>query len=268
MTPNLRLTSAPTNVAKHGDIGQAFESYRAQGVVPLGEDGQPMSAPQVLESALAFDQQLRRSPAEAITALANAHGVNLAELAGVQGPNPNSAHSPDVVEAAIALSEALERDPEGTIAALSHSRGLPDPYTRAQAELQQRLTQQQQQQHAARERWLASELDKYTTGKEYWDTIEDEVIHQTRVLASMDPAKAASDPLALLRDAEQRALRVKGIDPDEKTKVAEQKKKADQAKRLASLNVGRSSLGRAVSSGQSWEDTMADAYDRATGYRR
>ena len=75
-----RRLSELGHLAKHGDVGQAFESYKAQGVVPLGEDGQPLSAPQVLESALAFDQQLRQSPAEAITALANAHGVDLAGL--------------------------------------------------------------------------------------------------------------------------------------------------------------------------------------------
>jgi hypothetical protein len=84
----------------------------------------------------------------------------------------------------------------------------------------------------------------------------------------MNPAKAASDPLGLLRDAEKRALKQLGIDPDATSKAAEAKRKADQAKRLASMNVGKSSLGRAVSANQSWEETMADAYDRATNHRR
>jgi hypothetical protein len=252
------------HLAKHGDIGQAFESYKAQGLVPHGEDGQPLSAQGVIESALSFDQALRQNPSEAISALARSHNVDLAALAGVQGP---SGHSPDVVEAAIALSEALERDPEGTIAALSHSRGLPDPYTRAQTELQQRLDQQQQQQHAARYQWMASELEKFTTGKEWWSTVEDEVIRQVAVVRDMDPTRLQTDPLSVLKEAEQRALRIKNIDPDAKTKATEAKKKADDAKRLASLNVGRNSGGRAVSTGQTWQETMTAAYDTATGYR-
>jgi hypothetical protein len=48
----------------------------------------------------------------------------------------------------------------------------------------------------------------------------------------MNPKKAASDPLGLLRDAEKRALKQVGIDPDEKTKAAEAKKKVDDARRL------------------------------------
>jgi hypothetical protein len=71
-----------------------------------------------------------------------------------------------------------------------------------------------------------------------------------------------------VEEAEQRALKQLGIDPDEKTKLAEQKKKADQARRLASLNVGHRGLGRAVTQSQSWEETLRDTYDRIHDYRK
>jgi hypothetical protein len=221
------------------DVGEVFEGFRSQGLVPTGEDGKPLSAPQVIESALAFDQQLRQSPAEAIAALANAHGVNLLELASVQGHQ--------------------QVDP---------NQIRQEAYAEWQQALAQQQAQQQQQEYAARTQWLVSEIDQFTNGKDYWPKIEQEVIHQAGVLKSMNPAKAASDPLGLLRDAEKRALKQLGIDPDATSKAAEAKRKADQAKRLASMNVGKSSLGRAVSANQSWEETMADAYDRATNHRR
>jgi hypothetical protein len=222
------------------DFGQQFESIRAQGLVPLGDDGQPLSAPQVVESALAFDQALRQNPAEAITALAQAHGLNLAELAGVQG----SAADVEYLQQSYAtLQQQVE---------------------------QQRLAIQQQQQadYAAREAWLAGEIEKYTAGKEYWPSIESEVIHQTAVLRQANPSRAQLDPLGLLREAEQRALKVQGVDTDAKKRVAETKRKADQAKRIASLNVRSRAFSSASPAGQSWEETMAQAYDRATNHRR
>jgi hypothetical protein len=84
-------------------------------------------------------------------------------------------------------------------------------------------------------RTVAAKRDRLVcqrNGKEYWARIEDEVIAQVHALKSMNPKKAASDPLGLLRDAEKRALKQVGIDPDEKTKAAEAKKKADDARRL------------------------------------
>jgi hypothetical protein len=85
----------------------------------------------------------------------------------------------------------------------------------------------------------------------------------------MNPTKAESDPLGLLRDAEKRALKQLGIDPDEKSKLAEQKKKADEARRLQSMNVGRRGLGgRSSTTNQSWDQTLADTYDRIHNFRR
>jgi hypothetical protein len=38
-----RRISELGHLAKHGDVGQTFESYKAQGLVPHGEDGQPLT---------------------------------------------------------------------------------------------------------------------------------------------------------------------------------------------------------------------------------
>jgi hypothetical protein len=228
------------------DFGQQFESIRAQGLVPLGDDGQPLSAPQVIESALAFDQALRQSPAEAITALAAAHNVDLAALAGAQGHGPKVEYD-QFQQAYNTFQQELAR----------------------QKADHQAILQQQQQDQAARYQWVSSAIDQFASGKEHWSAIEDEVIHQAAVLKSRDPARAASDPLGLLHEAEQRALKVKGIDPDTKKKSVQAKKIADQAKRMASLNVGKRGLdSRSSTATQSWDQTLADVYDRIHNYRR
>jgi hypothetical protein len=243
-----RRISELGRTAKHGDIGEAFEHYRAQGVIPLGENGEPLSAPEVLESALAFDRQLRTDPAAAITALANAHGVSLAALAGVQSEWEQTYGN---------LQQELQKQ-----------RAEIEQWQQQHAQYEQQLQQQRQQQYAAREQWMAGELEKFTSGKAYWSTIEDEVIRQVEVVRSMAPARLQSDPLSVLKEAEQRALRVMGVDPDEKSKLAEAKKKADQAKRLASMNVGRRGIaGKSAGSG-SWEETLADTYDRIHNFGR
>jgi hypothetical protein len=232
-----RRISELGNLAKRGDWIEEFESYRSHGAVPLGNDGQPLSASQVVESALEFDHLLRQNPVETIARLAHAHGVDLGGLAGVQAP-----------------------------------QGVDPQYIRQQVldEVAQQQAQQQAHQYAAKEQWLRGELERYTAGKEdYWDKIEGEIIAQVSLLRSMNPARLQSDPLPVLKEAEQRALRITGLDPDAKSKAAEQKKKADEARRLASMNVGRCGVsGRSSVSNQSWETTLADTYDKIHSYRR
>jgi hypothetical protein len=182
------------------DVGKVFQDFQSQGLVPRHDDGRELTASEVVQSALDFDQALRRQPAAVIQALAAAHGVQLVEPSGPQ-IDPNQIRQ------------------------------------QVYAEFAQQQAQQQAQQHAAREAWLQNEIGQFTNGKEYWPQIENEVIAQVALLRSMNPTKADADPLGVLKQAHDRALKQVGIDPDQKTKLAEQKKKADQAKRLASLNV-------------------------------
>jgi hypothetical protein len=82
-----------------------------------------------------------------------------------------------------------------------------------------------------------------------------------------DPARVACDPVGVLREAHDRAVKASGIElPDV---AAERRRKADEAKRLASINV-RSSAGRSprTVSGDIWSnDAWSAAYDRASGGR-
>jgi hypothetical protein len=227
-----RRISELGTLAKGGEVHQVFEHYRNQGLVPLDDSsGELISATRLIESALELDYALRQSPAQVIHALANAHGVDLGQAQAPQGVDAN-----------------LIRQ-------------------QVYAEISQQQAWQQQQEQAVRARWLLNELDSFTKDKPYWDKIEDEVMAQVHALKMINPAAVNNDPIGLLRQAEKRALRQTGIDPDEGATKAAAKRKADEAKRISSMNVGRKSLGRAVSSSQNWEETLANTYDKIHGMR-
>ena len=107
-----------------------FEQYGTAGLVPCHNDGR--TAPEVVESASALDQALRRNPAPTIAALAQAHGVDLSEF-GRQQPE-------------------VDRPPNSSERAAAYT------------EFHQTLAQQQAQQDAAREQYLAAELEKFADG--------------------------------------------------------------------------------------------------------
>jgi len=144
-------------------------------------------------TALKFDQALRRDPANVIARLAQAHNVDLGQFGGPQ-VNENQ------------IRQQLHQQ--------------------IQAEYQQAIAQQQQQQYAAREQWLMGELQRFADSKkEYWnDKIESEVARQISALKSTDGARVEQDPLWAIKEAHDRALTQLGI--ESKEKLAERQRKA------------------------------------------
>ena len=69
-----------------------------------------------------------------------------------------------------------------------------------------------------------------------------------------------ADPCAV-KEAEERALKIAGIEPQGKDRTLESMRKAHEAKRIASLNVGSKGLGK-PHSGQTIEQTLRDTYKR------
>ena len=183
-------------------------------------------------TALKFDQALRRDPANVIARLAQAHNVDLGQFGGPQ-VNENQ------------IRQQLHQQ--------------------IQAEYQQAIAQQQQQQYAAREQWLMGELQRFADSKkEYWnDKIESEVARQISALKSTDGARVEQDPLWAIKEAHDRALTQLGI--ESKEKLAERQRKAREAKRLGSLNAKSSSAGSAPRQSLDIYAEMANIYDRVNG---
>ena len=89
-----------------------FEQYGTAGLVPCHNDGR--TAPEVVESAPAHDQALRRNAAPIIAALAQAHGVDLSEFGRQQ---PEVDRSPKFVSRTCGRIHRIPPDPRATAGA-------------------------------------------------------------------------------------------------------------------------------------------------------
>jgi hypothetical protein len=131
-----------------------------------------------------------------------------------------------------------------------------------QAHYQQAIAQQQAQQRAQREQYLTAEISRFADGKDYWDKVQPEIERQIHGLKATDAARVEQDPLWALTEAHDRAVKQAGILTKEV--AAERKRKADEAKRLASLNA-RSNGGQSpiTASRNIWDNASWGAiYDR------
>jgi hypothetical protein len=213
-------------------IGAVYERHRAS--IPRLPDGREMQAHEAFDLLLITHQKLESQPAAAIQFLANHYGINLAELG-----------RPEV-------------DPITQIRQQERAA--------VQSEFQQILAQQHAQQETARLQYLTEELESFAKGKDYWPKIEDELVHQIHAMKAVNEQRVLANPLGALKEAEERALKVVGIDPKAGDKETERKRKADAAKRMASINVSSRGFGGTPrSQGQTLEQTMRDVYHRMNG---
>ena len=181
-----------------------------------------------IQRFVAADHLLKTNPAAAIQYLAQAHGVDLGTV-----PAPQQQQAPQVRAAA-----------------------------RTDAQQIAQMQQEQAQQHQQQEQHLTAAITRFADGKPYWAQIEPQVVQQIHAMKMTDPGRVQADPLGALQEAEKQALKLSGIEPPERK--AEARKKADEAKRLASLNV-RSSITSPKPSFKTMEEEMAVTYERLNG---
>ena len=107
---------------------------------------------------------------------------------------------------------------------------------------------------------MQREIENYIREKSYWPEIEEEVHRQVNAVKDQNPSLYAMDPLRVIREAEQRALAITGV--KNKLNLGEARRKADEARRLASLNV-KSKIGSSPHSVPGdMRATMEEVYDR------
>jgi hypothetical protein len=196
-----------------------------------------MSRPEQIARLYAASEAIHRDPIGSIIQLARHHGVDLSQIGG----NPQAA---------------------------AQQREVLAQHQQAVAQLQSevsRLRQQQSQYQSQRAQWLQQEALEYLKDKEYSPEFENEIHHQVAAIRDRNPAQFEIDPMSVLREAERRAFKFTGH--GDKSSAEEAKKKADEAKRLSSLNV-KSKIGRSPSnvSGDMWSpDNWEAAYSKASG---
>jgi hypothetical protein len=207
------------------------------GVIPRGADGSPLPPQAVMESLLSAHHALETHPAAAIAWLAQSYGVDLGQLA----------YDP----AAEAQRQQVTTQHQQAMQQLQHQY--------------QQLQAQHQHWHNQRLQYLQNQILDYAKDKAHWPEIENEVYHQIAAIRDQRPGLYEIDPMAVLKEAEKRALSITGV--NERRSAAENKRKADDAKRLASINMKTGGMSRSPSNvgRDMWSgDTWTSAYDRAT----
>jgi hypothetical protein len=214
--------------AGSGDLNGVLERFAE--VIPRTETGQPAPVAALLEESLTLAALLRGTPeqrAMAIHAVAHTAGISLGELA----------HDPSLV----AHQEQQIRQ-----------------------HMQQQFAQRQHAEGMARLNTVNALVAQFPEGKDYLPQLENEIANQIELLKISDPNRVINDPVGTLKEAHDRAIKATGFELPEVKR--ERMRKADEAKRLASLNV-KSSTGRSPRnvSGDIWaSDSWEDIYDRVT----
>jgi hypothetical protein len=228
---------------------------------------------------------------------AGGHAAELASVLDQFTPNlpPHIAQLPRVQQIGMlfAASEALDRDPVSSIQQLAAHYGINlaelsrNPQAEAQAEQQRQavtaryeqqvqylqhqiaqLQSQQAQHQQQRQGYFQEQFENFIRERaDYWSPeLEDEVVRQVNAVKESNPSLAAMDPFGVVKQAEERARKIIGIQA--KQDAVEAKKKIDAAKRHSSLNVKTTGLSRSPSNvgGSMWDnDAWDQAYSRASG---
>ena len=204
-------------------INAVIEDYAAR----LPEQERAIPRQEHVKLLYAANEALRTDPVRAIQYLAQAHGVDLAQLAGGQ------------TQQAEPSAEDLIRQ------AQEH----------AYAQARQQYEMQEQQRWQAQATQLAEHVNKFASDKPHWAELEPEILHHVYAARSANPEM---DPRQILQTAYDKAL---AANPQyDVAKKSEIKRRADEARRIASMNV--KSIGGVIArSGGKWQDDLGRIYD-------
>lgn len=199
-----------------------------------------------IENLFATKDALLKNPEGSIKWLAEQLGVDLSQYAQTQTGGEQPAENDKIRS----LSQQVAQ------------------LTRQLGETHNRLTAREQQETQSREQSLAKLVDDHKQGKDYWPEIEAEVYNQ---IVALRATNSDMDPKAILEEAEKRALKLNDEvsnkltkaqrEKDAAEKAAADKRKAEEAKRLASLNT-KSSSGSTPKSAKNIDAEMEEIYDK------
>ncbi len=240
---NKKITELSTTVKAIDPIRQHLEPLQRA----AAQKG--LTADVALQRPIAAEEALTRDPAGAIKWLADSYGLSLSQFAQppLDGSSPEHAQINALVQEINGLKRQL-------------------------GETSNRITSREQQEFQAREQTLAETVTKFSDGKDYWPEVENEILAQIHAIRMVDPARVQADPVAVLKEAHDRAVKLTpavseklqaAAKAEAETKAkAEAKTKADQAKRHASLNVKSNTGTSPKSNGKDMWSDMGDIYDR------
>lgn len=204
-----------------------------------------MDVPQGIEALLNANRMLNDNPAAAIAQLAKNYNVDLAQLAGGQPRDANTA-------ALVAQIQDLQRQV---------------------AETSNRVVSRERQDTEARIGDLIGRIDKFSADKPDWDALQDDVLTNIQIIRRGSPALT---PDEVLQQAYDRAAwanpdsRARRLEADAKA-AAEKKQKEDQERAERARNASRVNVRGDTVSGSSpkdWDSDLEAIAAKAYGSRR
>jgi len=223
-----RLSEFGRSAKQLGELSGIFEQFRES--IPRTPDGQTMPPQSVIQHLLTANHILETNPRAAIEWLARSKGIDL---------EFDQQHAPQQIDLEQVRQEAR----------------------------QEMLQYMQQQQRVAEEQQAESYIKQFAADKEHWSAVESQVLYHILALKGTNPEMGYQK---ILHTAYDRALADRPeLDPKAKEKaqseLQERKRRAAEAKRLASINVSSRSTGKSVPVRKDMYSEMADVYDRITG---
>jgi hypothetical protein len=156
----------------------------------------------------------------------------------------------------LAAAEAMEREPEKAFRYLAQHYNLD-------------LRKLAGDSGGPSEATLRLSVDKFAKDKEFFADLEDDIVDQIRVIRAREPNASTEDVLQRAYDRAARinqkvstAIETKRRATEEQERAEATRKKGDEARRAARINV-RSSPASVHRSGRSWEETLEAAADNA-----
>ncbi len=174
----------------------------------------------------------------------------------------------------LAANRALEQNPQEALKWLADSYGVDlggvdteqarqAAYLEAQEQHAWQEKTRQWEQHQQTQRHLMDHVTRFAESKgASWPQIEGDVLYHISALKALNPQMDHRD---LLQAAYEKAVASRpDLDPSKK---ADQKKRADEARRISAMNV-KSTGDWIARNGGSWQKTMENVYDQIEGRKR
>lgn len=239
-----REAESHKRITELGEAAKASEQIRSV-IDRYQQTFKGVPVDQGLEKLLAANAFLERSPLDGIKWLADAYGVDLSSLGAktADGQQENG-------EVRALKSEIAE-------------------LKRVIADTSNRVQSREQREAEERSQSLAKVVEDFAKDKaDHWSDIESDVLEQ---IAAINARPHDLTPEKVLEKAYQRAVKINESVANKLTEAkrkaeaekaeAEKKRKADEAKKLASLNV-KSNSGASPKPSGNWESTMREVANR------
>ena len=255
-----KISQQGNELKSFAPVRELYDAIRQMGVSAGHE-------PEIIANWARAQQILDHNPVEGLKWLANSYKVDLAQLVGNKSGKAEGEAIDD-----------LFRDPR-------FDRIAPEvgELRNQIANLQRQLIARDNADQSVRQRQVEEIIETFSKGKEDWADLEPDIVNEIAVMKRAEPdlpyekllekaydrARWANpDIRARIREEEQKKER-ETVAAEKRKEAEEAAKKADKAKKVASMNVRTGATASTPAFDGKWDDSnkLSDLYDRITAGR-